>query len=80
MAAQTTNPGTGTNETIPLEDWASIDQLVAEYPQQLTVSMLRWQLRHRYENGMANCCIRAGKKILISKTRYTAWLSTQVGA
>ena len=66
-------------EAINLNDLKTIEGLVEENPQALTVSLLRWQLRHRQENGLANCCVRAGKRILISKTRYEGWLASQAG-
>jgi hypothetical protein len=30
-------------------------------------------------DGMAECCVAVGKKLLISKTRYEAWLADQAG-
>lgn len=64
---------------INLNDLKTIECLVDENPQALTVSLLRWQLRHRYENGLASCCVRAGKRILISKSRYEQWLAANAG-
>jgi hypothetical protein len=64
---------------INLNDLKTIEGLVDENSQALTVSLLRWQLRHRYENGLANCCVRAGKRILISKSRYEQWLAANAG-
>lgn len=64
---------------INLNDLKTIECLVDENPQALTVSLLRWQLRHRYENGLANCCVKAGKRILISKSRYEQWLAANAG-
>lgn len=66
-------------EAINLNDLKTIEGLVEENTQALTVSLLRWQLRHRYENGLANCCVRAGKRILISKSRYEQWLAANAG-
>ena len=66
-------------EAINLNDLKTIEGLVEENTQALTVSLLRWQLRHRYENGLANCCVRAGKRILISKSRYEKWLAANAG-
>lgn len=64
---------------IQLNDLKTIEGLVEENPEVLTVPLLRWQLRHRQENGLSTCCVRAGKRILISKTRYETWLASQAG-
>ena len=70
-----------TQQTTPLEvsDLFTIDGLVAQNPDALTVPMLRWQLRHRQETGLSSCCVRGGKHILISKSRYESWLASQAG-
>ena len=60
---------------IQLDDLFTVDQLAARYPDILTVSALRWQLRFREENGLEKACIRIGKKLLISQSRYQAWLA-----
>ncbi len=65
---------------IALDDLRSIDDMVHEHPKVLTVPTLRWQLRHRDENGLALACVRVGKKLLISKTRYEQWLARRAGA
>ena len=66
-----------TNESLALDDLHSVDELAAKYPKILSVPTLRWQLRHRQENGLASACVPVGKKLLISKTRYESWLATQ---
>lgn len=66
-------------QAIPLGDLRSVEALAAEHPQILTVKTLRYQLRHRSENGLAQCCVAIGKKLLISKSRYEGWLATQAG-
>lgn len=65
--------------TIPLDDLYSIDALASEFPKLLTVPTLRWQLRHRDTNGLAWACVPLGKKLLISRSRYEAWLATRAG-
>lgn len=64
---------------LSLDDLKTIEGLVKENPQALSVTTLRWQLRHRHENGLSTCCVRSGKRILISKTRYETWLASQAG-
>lgn len=65
--------------TIPLDDLRSVQALAAEHPEVLTVEGLRWQLRHRADNGLAHCCVAIGKKLLISRSRYEGWLASQAG-
>lgn len=62
---------------ISLDDLRSVEEMVAENPRHLTISGLRWQLRHRDRNGLGVACVRLGKKLLISKARYEQWLATQ---
>lgn len=68
-----------TPEALPLEDLHSVEDLAAQFPKILSVPTLRWQLRSRDTNGLAQCCVHLGKKLLISKTRYERWLATRTG-
>ena len=67
------------SQPVEVSDLYTIEGLVAQNPEALTVQMLRWQLRHRQETGLSSCCVRGGKHILISKSRYEAWLASQAG-
>lgn len=62
-------------DQIELNDLFTVDQLAAEHPEFLSVPTLRWQLRDRDSNGLQSACVKIGKKLLISKTRYQAWLA-----
>lgn len=62
---------------LSLEDLHTVDELAARYPNVLTSYTLRWQLRDREKNGLAGACVRIGKKLLISKTRYEQWLAAK---
>lgn len=62
-----------------LNDLKTIKGLVKENPEILSEATLRWQLRHRRENGLSSCCVRSGKNILISQSRYETWLASQAG-
>ena len=42
---------------IPLNDLFAVNAP----PAPLTERMLRWQLRHRKENGLAACCVKPGR-------------------
>lgn len=68
-----------TPEALPLDDLHTISELAKQYPTILSVPTLRWQLRHREQNGLAVCCVQIGKKLLISKSRYEQWLGTRAG-
>jgi hypothetical protein len=63
-----------------LDDLRTVDQLAEQYPDLLSVPALRWQLRHREQNGLAPACVRLGKKLLISRPRYEAWLASRADA
>ena len=67
------------SQAIQLSDLYPIDGLVAAHPALLSTAALRWQLRHRDTNGLAPACVRIGKKLLISKSRYETWLATRAG-
>lgn len=62
-----------------LRDLRTIQGLIAENPSVLNESMLRWQLRHRFKNGLAKHTIPVGRKLLISKSGYETWLASQAG-
>lgn len=68
-----------TPAALPLDDLYTVDELANKYPKILSVLTLRWQLRDREKNGLAPACVRVGKKLLISKTRYEQWLAARAG-
>ena len=70
---------TSPESSIAVDDLRTIAGLIAENPDVLSESMLRWQLRHRFENGLAQYCVPVGRKILISKSGYERWLASQAG-
>ena len=73
-------PATQDNERIALTDLFTVARLAKEFPDAVTVWALRNQLRNRNSNGLADCCVRQGKRLLIAKSRYEAWLATRTGA
>lgn len=79
MQGESNQPAADSGQ-IALADLRSIDDMVHEHPKLLSVPTLRWQLRHRDVNGLAPACVRVGKKLLISKTRYEQWLARRAGA
>ncbi|MDP3761530.1 MAG: hypothetical protein Q8R01_13540 [Ramlibacter sp.] len=64
-------------DAMSLDDLNTVDQLAEAFPSILSVAALRWQLRHREANGLAYACVRVGKKLLIHRPRYEAWLATR---
>lgn len=66
-------------DEIALDDLHSLEELARHYPAITPLSTLRWQLRHRDTNGLACCCIKQGKKLLIIKSRYERWLASRAG-
>jgi len=67
-------------DPIALDDLHTVEGLVDTAPRFLSVPTLRWQLRHRDVNGLAPACVRVGKKLLISKSRYEQWLGERAAA
>jgi len=65
---------------LPLDDLHTVEELANKYPRILSTCTLRWQLRDREKNGLAPACVRVGKKLLISKTRYEQWLAARAGS
>lgn len=63
---------------IALDDLYSIEDMAKQH-EALSPATLRWQLRNREQNGLAPAVVKLGKRLLISKTRYEHWLSTQSG-
>lgn len=68
-----------TTDSIALNDLHTVHSLAAEKPSVLTVDSLRWYLRHRDTNGLAPACVRLGKRLLISKSRFEHWLASRAG-
>lgn len=68
-----------TTAALQLDDLHDIEELASKYPRILSVQTLRWQLRDREKNGLSPACVRVGKKLLISKTRYEQWLAARAG-
>lgn len=60
---------------ISLSDLYSVHEMAARHPRVLSVTTLRYQLRSRDYNGLAKACVRIGKKLLISESRYQEWLT-----
>jgi hypothetical protein len=66
-----------TDETFSLSDLRSIEDLAAEYPKVLKPNTLRNQLRHRRANGLDACTVWVGRRLMVIKPRYVAWLASR---
>ena len=67
------------HDSLKLDDLYTLEALVAATPNDaLSITNLRWQLRHRHETGLDACVVRNGKQLLISKSRYERWLATRI--
>ena len=75
-----TKEGRGEASPIGLDDIVSVEELVARHPGILTRTGLKWQIRHRHENGLAPAVVTMGKRLLLSRSRYEAWLGKRAGA
>lgn len=64
-------------ESIDLGDLRSVEDLAAEHPRVLSVATLRNQLRQREKNGLSGCCVPVGRRLMIIKPRYEAWLASR---
>lgn len=57
-----------------LKEFRTIHQLVEEYPDMLTENALRYALRLRDQNGLAQHVCKLGKQTLIHVPGFTSWL------
>lgn len=68
-------------DAIALDDLYTPDELVALYPKILTANTMRWHMLNRHKNGLSTACVKGlRRKILVSKSRFERWLSTQTEA
>ena len=66
-------------DAFKLENLRTVKQMVAEHPHLFLKHTLREQLRDRDRNGLAACCTRLGRRVLISVPLYEAWLASRAG-
>ena len=58
-----------------LADYLTLQQLLREYPGMFTESQLRWALRFRQENGLAEHVVLFGRRLYIHVPGFTQWFS-----
>ena len=68
---------TATHTPIALSDLFSVKDFTERHSGILSKTTLQWQLRQRDTNGLSSACVRIGRRVLISESRYEQWLSTQ---
>ncbi len=56
-----------------LSDWTTIEGFVRDHPDKFTESQIRWALRFREENGLAEHVTRMGRRIYIHVPGFTEW-------
>lgn len=74
------DPKKGSAAEVPaLDDWFPLPAFAEKHPTICSIPVLRWQLRHREENGLASAVTKSGRQLLISESRYAKWLASQAG-
>ncbi|MGC4080291.1 MAG: hypothetical protein QM702_25225 [Rubrivivax sp.] len=63
----------------PLDDWKTIEEVTAAGHGKYSEHTIRYCLRNRETNGLAPAVRRLGKRLLISKSRFEAWLANGAG-
>lgn len=66
---------------IALDDLFTPAELVAKYPNTLTINTLKWHLHNRSSNGLNFAVVKGLRRgLLISKSRFEQWLATRTEA
>ena len=60
-----------------LDDWSTVEGLVDRYSDKFTEPQLRWALRYRDENGLAEHVTRMGRRLYIHIPGFTDWFQSQ---
>ena len=60
-----------------LDDWSTVEGLVDQHPDKFTEPQLRWALRYRDENGLAEHVTRMGRRLYIHIPGFTDWFQSQ---
>jgi hypothetical protein len=65
---------------IALDELRTLEEFVRDNASILTPSTVRYQLRNRHSNGLADATVKVGKRLLIIPSRYAKWLGGRAGA
>ena len=65
------------HEVIDLADYATPEALAEQYPELFTLPQLRWALRFREDNGLAEYVTRMGRRLYIRVPGFTRWFQSQ---
>ncbi len=60
-----------------LGDWSTVEGLVDQHRDKFTECQLRWALRYRDENGLAEHVTRMGRRLYIHVPGFTRWFQSQ---
>ena len=60
-----------------IDELRTIEQLCNEYPDLISEHALRWVLRHRHENGLAEHVTHFGKSLVVYVPGFVRWLMTR---
>ena len=74
-----THAGVGHNGGPALEEWATIEKLVADSDGLITESQVRWALRYRNENGLAEHVTRFGRRLYLHVPGFARWFKSLGG-
>lgn len=67
-------------DAVPLTDLVRPADLANEYPGLFTAPGLRWLIRQRHRNGLANAgaVVLVGNRALLVRSRFEKWLGSQL--
>ena len=62
-----------------LDDFVTIEQFIERSGGKFTMSQVRWLLRFRDENGLADAVTQVGRRLYINVPKFTEWLAKGAG-
>ncbi len=79
MATSAALEQTDCPEISTLDDLVTPEYLAEERPDLFPLKSLRWQLQNRHHNGLsdAGAVMKVGRKIMLSRSRLLAWISSR---
>lgn len=60
-----------------LDEYTTIDGMVDDHPDLFSKTQLRWALRYRSSNGLAEHTLKFGKRLYIHVPGFVTWLRHQ---
>ena len=65
------------SESTQLDEYTTPDALARRHPDLFTLAQLRWALRFRDENGLAEHVTRLGRRLYIHVPGFTGWFQAR---